>query len=199
MSAPTHTNHSGRFDRLHEVFRLAVLQTFKRLMEPDRFASCFSEIASKEGGEASLEVARQQAAEYFVSTSLRQFEHTCDERNVELRLNELEEIIASAQTRMATNSGPQIHVDRLSASQIVNSAVSQSKYESVEKLSQIYNQLCLDNAALYQELKEHAEECENLKNGVISLVDALQKGIDELRGLSFDEVHKKLTEEVFAD
>lgn len=188
-----------RFERLRVVLKLAVEQTVKRLMGPDQMKDCFPKIATMEGGEATLELARKQVADYFVNTSLSQFDHICQERNLEFRLNDLDEIIQNAQHLKTTNSGPQIHVDQLSAEELVDSAVVQSKLHAVEQLQLVYDQLCLENAQLYKELSSRTRECETLKNSVLSLVDSLQSGIDETKRLNFEHLLERLAEETFGE
>ncbi|WPK25376.1 hypothetical protein PUMCH_002688 [Australozyma saopauloensis] len=188
-----------RYDRLKRVLEKAVDQTVKRLMDSEQVASCFPQISQVEGGEAILELARKQVASYFRSTSLSQFEHICQERNVELRLNALDDIVIDARKRKEQNSGMQLHIDRLSADELMDAAVVQPKLDAIAKLQLIYDQLCIDNVELYEDLLQQATECDELKSSVVALVDALQSGIDEVKRLDFEANFAKLTEEVFGD
>lgn len=199
LSSSSAKHSSVRFDRLRVVLRLAVEQTVKRLMEPEQINACFSQLAAMEGGQAALEIARKQVANYFVNTSLSQFDHICQERNVKLRLDELDEIIQTAQDRRASGVAEQLHVDKFSAEQLVDMAVGQSKEDAIEKLLLIYDQLCADNESLYKELQESAQKCASLKDSVMSLVDSLQSGIDEIKRINFEELLEKLAEEVFGE
>lgn len=188
-----------RFERLQEVLKLAVDQTVKRLMEPEDFKRCFPRIATTEGAEEIFELARTRVAQYFNKTCVDQFNHIFHERDIKQRLDDLDEIIYLAQERKATKSGDQLHTDELSPEEIINTAVTKLKLLAIEKLQSIYDQLCQDNNELYNQLKEHTETCENLKNEVISLVDSLQSGIDEIKRINFEVLLEKLAEEVFGD
>lgn len=188
-----------RFERLREVLRLAVNQTVKRVLTSEHFSQCFPRIASMEVGEATIDFARKQVAQYFTSTSMEQFEHIFHERNIENRLNELDEIIHSSQQRKDTRTGRQLLIDEIPPEEIINLAVTKLKLLAIENLQVIYDQLCNDNDDLYSQLKENTETCEDLKNEVISLVDSLQSGIDEIKRLNFELLLENLAEEVFGD
>lgn len=196
---PNVPEYQVRTERLRAVLKLAVDQTVKRLMEPEDFKKCFSKMVSIEGAEAAIELGRKQVAQYFTTISLEQFEHIFAERGIKERLDDLDDVIHSAQERKATNTGGQILLDELSAESVITTAVTKLKHSAIEKLQVIYDQLCKENTDLYERLKEHTETCENLKNEVVSLVDSLQSGIDEIKRINFELLLEKLAEEVFGD
>lgn len=187
-----------RFERLNQVMKKAVEQTIKKLLMPEQLDKCFPTISKMEGGPEALETARKQIQKYFHSTCIKQFEHIFYNRDLERKLDELDEIIQSAQHRRDLGTEAPLQVDQLSAAQLIGASVGPSKEDAVKKLQMIYDQLVLDNQQLYEELKEFAEEGESVKTSILEQVQAISGGIDELKRQDIDANLKALSEEVFS-
>lgn len=187
-----------RFERLNQVMKKAVEQTIKKLLMPEQLDKCFPTISKMEGGPEALETARKQIQKYFHSTCIKQFEHIFNNRDLERKLDELDEIIQSAQHRRDLGTEAPLQVDRLSAAELIGASVGPSKEDAVKKLQLIYDQLVLDNQLLYEELKELANEGESVKTSILEQVQAISGGIDELKRQDFDANLKALSEEVFS-
>lgn len=175
----------------------AVEQTIKKLLMPEQLEKCFPNISKMDGGPEALETARKQIQKYFHSTCFKQFDHIFNNRDVERKLDELDDIIQSAQHRRDLGTETPLQVDQLSAAQLIGASVGPSKEDAVKKLQLIYEQLVLDNQQLYEDLKELAEEGESVKTSILEQVQGISGGIDELKRQDFDANLKALSDEVF--
>jgi len=186
-----------RYERLNQVMKKAVEQTIKKLLMSEQLEKCFPTISNMEGGPEALETARKQIQKYFHSTCFKQFEHIFNNRDIERKLDELDEIIQAAQHRRDLGTETPLQVDKLSAAQLIGASMGLSKEDAVRKLQLIYDQLVLDNQQLYQDLKNLAEEGEEVKMSILQQVHSLSSGIDELKRQDFDANLEALSKEVF--
>lgn len=186
-----------RYDRLNQVMKKAVEQTIKKLLMPEQLQKCFPAISSIKGGPEALETARKQIQKYFHSTCFKQFEHIFTTRDIERKLDELDEIIQSAQQRRDLGTEKPLEVDKLSAEQLIEARLGLCRDETVKKLQLICDQLVLDNQQLYEELKGLAEEGESVKTDILLLINEFSSGIDELKRQDFDAKLEDLSREVF--
>lgn len=185
-----------RYDRLRQVVRKAVEQTIRKLLNPEQLEKCFPTISKMEGGPDALETARKQIQRHFHSTCSKQFDYIVAERDIERKLDELDEVIHAAQNRRNQGADP-FHVDELTASQILGASIGGSREDSVKKLSMIYEQLTLDNLHLFEELRELAAEGEWIKGDIELQIAALTSGIDEFKRRKVDRNLDALSSEVY--
>lgn len=185
-----------RYEKLRQVLKKAVEQTIKKLLMPEQLEKCFPRIAQTKGGPEALEWGRVQVQDYFFETCSAQFDHIFNERDIEQKLNELDEIIQTAQQRKK-EGGIAVEVDKLTASQIIGASIGGSKEDCIKKLEMVHEQLMLDNQYLYKELKDLSEESETIKGDILLQVEALASGIDDFKRQEFDARLDRLTEEVF--
>lgn len=186
-----------RFERLQQVITKAVEQTIKKSLMPEQLQQCFPSISAMEGGQEALETARKQIQKYFHSMCTKQFEHTLNNRDIERKLDDLDEIIQAAQRRRDLGVEEPLQVDQLSAEQLIGASTGPAKEDAVKKLQLIHEQLVLDNQQLYEELKLLAEEGDHVKSDILLAIAGLSSGIDELKRQDFDEKLDALSKEIF--
>jgi kinetochore protein NNF1 len=101
------------------------------------------------------------------------------EKNIQEKLDELDEIIQLAQKRKQERSIEPVILDDLSPDDIlVSSLLSQSQL--LERLQMIYDQLCLDNQVLANELQELVKESNEISTDVNSSLRVLAKEVEIL-------------------
>lgn len=185
-----------RYKRLNVVIKKALEQTIKKLMLEQQFNGCYPVIASMDGGPEALEAARTQIQKFFHSTCIKQFDLIFRERDVERKLDELDDIIQSAQRRRESSTEAPLDVGKLTPQELIAASVGQSKVDAIKKLTMIYDQLVLDNQQFHKELRSLAEESETLTKDIVLLVEALSSGMDELKRQNVDSNLDALTQEV---
>ena len=176
-----------RYDRLNQGVKKAVEHTIKTLLMPDQVQKCFPAISSMEGGAEALETARKQIQKYVHGTCLKQVDHIFTERDVEQKLNELDEIIQLAQRARAEGTRKQIQVDLLTPEQLIQAGLGGVQDDTEKKLTMIYEQLRLDNLQIYLDLRALAEESKTVLSSIILLIEDLAGEVDDLRNEQTDE------------
>ncbi|CUM62665.1 uncharacterized protein PRCAT00000219001 [Priceomyces carsonii] len=183
-----------RYERLKKVCRKALEQLIKKSLSLEQIKMCYPTIASTPEGVKSLEIARSQVINFWHTKSLEEFEFIFKEREIESKLNELDEIIQTAQFRKQENFEKPVPVDSLSPNELIDSTVLVGKTNSVESLLMIYNQLCMDNEDLLKSLKSLADESEIIRNEVVELFSSLNKEVETLRSEDSNINFKELFE-----
>ncbi|GEQ71074.1 hypothetical protein JCM33374_g4755 [Metschnikowia sp. JCM 33374] len=165
---------------------------------PEQLHKCFPTISASEEGPEALENARTQIQKYFHSTCMRQVDHLFTERDIEQKLNQLDEIIQSAQRARDEGSRKQIQVDKLSAEELIQASLHEVKPDTEKKLAMIYEQLVMDNEQLHSQLKDVTNETFELSNEIMLSVEELSGEIDDMNSSDFDEKLKQLTQQYFS-
>lgn len=186
-----------RYDRLKHVITKAVDQTVNKSLMAEQVAQCFPTISATPEGRKALETARALMVRYFHDTCINQFDHTLEKRDLKQKLNELDEIIQSAQRRRDLGLEEPLHVDELTAEQLIGASIGPAKEDALKNLQYIHHQLVLDNQQLFDELLELAKEGEKEKASMDQAIEALSKGINELKRQEFDAQLDALLMEVF--
>lgn len=187
-----------RYERLKLVCKKALEQSIKKSLSMDQIKTCYPTIASTDEGQKSLEIARSQIIKFWHNNSTKEFDLIFKERNIETKLNELDEIIQKAEERKLQGKEAPVQVDRLSPSELIEASLAGTKKESVESLAMIYNQLCLDNMELYGQLNSLCEESETIRTDLKSQVDSLDEELKSLKNddlkVSIDDLIATITE-----
>mmetsp|Transcript_469 Transcript_469/g.447 ORF Transcript_469/g.447 Transcript_469/m.447 type:complete len:196 (-) Transcript_469:1302-1889(-) len=187
-----------RYERLKLVCKKALEQSIKKSLSMDQIRTCYPTIASTDDGQKSLEIARSQIIKFWHNNSTKEFDLIFKERNIETKLNELDEIIQKAEERKLQGKEAPVQVDRLSPSELIEASLAGTKKESIESLTMIYNQLCLDNMELYGQLNSLCEESETIKTDLKSQVDSLNEDLKSLKNddlkVSIDDLIATITE-----
>lgn len=186
-----------RYDRLNQVVKKAVEQTIKKLLTLDQIQACFPTISAMDGGPEALETARKQIQKYFHSTCFKQCEHIFAERDLEAKLNSLDDVVQAAQRARDLKTREPVFVDRMAVPELLDAALGQARADAERKLSMIYDQLVLDNKLLYAELQALSAEAEQTSQDVELQIRALAGGVDRGKIARFDDDLDALTAEVF--
>lgn len=171
-----------RYERLRLVCKKALEQSIKKSLSIEQIKTCYPNIASTEEGQKSLEIARSQIIKFWHNNSTKEFDLIFEERNIETKLNELDEIIQKAERRKLEGSEAPIEIDRLSPSDLIESSLLGTKKASIDNLTMIYNQLRLDNMELYEKLRALSEESETIKSDLNNLINLLSDDLQSLKG-----------------
>ncbi|ODV79881.1 Nnf1-domain-containing protein [Suhomyces tanzawaensis NRRL Y-17324] len=124
---------------------------------------------------------------------MKEFELIFSERDIEKKLDDLDEIIHVAQHRKDNKVELPANLDKLSPSEIIEATILSGSDESLENLNMIYNQLCVDNAELYQELEELGRVSEEIKGDIDSLLGVLKREVEILgKDLKLDDLISEL-------
>lgn len=169
-----------RFERLELVCRKAIEQSIKKSLSLELLQTCYPDMATTDEGRYAITNARQQIIRFWHTESMREFELIFKERDVEQKLNELDEIIQTAQFRKASKKESPLNIAKLDSDEIIQSTLLTHSTESIENLNMIYNELSLDNAALYEELKGLSNTGKELKLDIEDVLSGLNKQIQTL-------------------
>lgn len=185
-----------RFERLKLVCRKALEQLIKKSLSPEQFKLCFPTIAGTDEGIRSLDLARSQMIGFWHENTLKEFDLIFQERNIDTKLNELDEIIQTAQRREQSQLELPAQIDKLTPTELINSTLLDGSESSLENLSMIYNQLCIDNKEMYTELQKLSIESDDLKTDINNLLETLRKEVEVIDSrkdkLNLDELIEKL-------
>lgn len=170
-------SYNIRYQRLNQVVKKALEQTIKKTFAMDQLAKAFPTIASIPDGKRSLESARAQIVDFCYSISMKEFMLIFEESDVENKLNQLDEIIHSAQKRRQDGTSVPVHFDKLAATDIMNASLIPAKKEAIESLTLIYNQLKADNDAYAAELRQICQESDEIRQQM----DSVQRNVADIR------------------
>lgn len=184
-----------RYERLTMVCKKALEQTIKKGLDITKIQQCFPNIGSTPNGLHQLTVARSQIVKYWHEHGLAEFELIFKERDIERKLNELDEIIQKAQYRKQNSIETPIKVHELSPEDVLQSTVLSDR-EPVETLRIIYDQLCADNQQMLEEMMKLVQENDEIKQDIDENLTALRNHVailkDESEKLNLDELLKSL-------
>ncbi|KAG2730977.1 hypothetical protein G9P44_006126 [Scheffersomyces stipitis] len=185
-----------RFERLKLVCRKALEQSIKKSLSPEQFKLCFPTIAGTDEGIRSLDLARSQMIGFWHENTLKEFDLIFQERNIDTKLNELDEIIQTAQRREQSQSELPAQIDKLTPTELIHSTLLDGSESSLENLSMIYSQLCIDNKEMYTELQKLSIESDDLKTDINNSLETLRKEVEVIDSrkdkLNLDELIEKL-------
>ena len=187
-----------RYERLKLVSKKALEQTIKKSLAIKQISECYPNISSSEEGLRSLQIARAQIIDFWYRTSMREFDVIFKERDIERKLDELDEIIDSAQARKREGREDPIEMDRLDPERLIESSVFGSKKATYESLKMIYCQLQKDNVELYQQFDKLYEESNSAHEQTRAMVEQLKKNSESVNDESFsvriEDLVDKITE-----
>ncbi|GAX70497.1 MIND complex subunit [Saccharomyces cerevisiae] len=105
-------SHGIRYIRLKQVFNRALDQSISKLQSWDKVSSCFPQYVNSKQGAINVANCQRQLTEFWTELCQREFKEIMEERNVEQKLNELDELILEAKERYTdrdqdeVNKGP---------------------------------------------------------------------------------------------
>lgn len=169
-----------RYERLKLVSQKALDQSIKKGLSIDQIKKCYPVISSSSDGVRLLEMARGQIIDFWQSKSLEEFALIFKERNLASKLDELDEIVEAAHRRQYDGDA-RIPIDMLTPDELIDASLVTTRKQSADTLSIIYNQLCADNQELHDELMSLAQEGNDIKNEINTLIASLGRDIEAMK------------------
>ncbi|EGW34485.1 uncharacterized protein SPAPADRAFT_59917 [Spathaspora passalidarum NRRL Y-27907] len=151
-----------RYEKLKEVGRRATEASIKKSFSSGKVESCFPTIASTAQGSEILREASKQFIEFWQSETLNEIDHIYEERDIETKLDELDEIVQAAEERKRSRTSKPENVDLLSAKEIIDSNIVSKGTVALEKLQLIHDSLRAENLDTYKQLQELVKESNQL-------------------------------------
>lgn len=177
-----------RFERLRLVARRALEELIKKSLSIEQVNTCFPTLVSSEDGVISLESALSQMSGFWHSNSLDEFDLIYKEKDMESKLNELDNIIQQSQDRKDSGAEPS-NIDQLSPLEIVDSTIISKSKDVLDNLQMIYDQLCTENLDLYKEFSEMVNDAKDIDNSIQANIEQLKSEADvcNTTGVKFEK------------
>lgn len=188
-----------RYERLRMVCTRALEESIKKSLDLEQIKKCYPTIASTEDGVRILEVARSQIVEFWFNNSIKEFDLIFKERDLEVKLNALDEIVHLAKARSLQKDIDPIEIDKLTPREIIEANKQYQQTETVNSLNLIYNQLCADNLENFNQLSGIFKQSEQLKSEIYSNATSLNKEIEVLKNDQTDVKINQLLDTILVD
>lgn len=176
-----------RYERLKLVSKKALELSIKKSLSIEQIRSCYPTIASTEEGEKALEIARSQIVKFWHKTSMEEFDLIFKERDIENKLDELDQIIYDAKKRKETGEELPVAFDTLTPDQVMEASLVETKKSTLERLQMIYSLLCTDNVHTYEDLRKDTEESQDISNELQGLLKSLTSNFEGQGGKILQE------------
>ena len=182
-----------RYQRLNQVFDRALAQTVHKLESKERVVSCFPRYSSTLEGSSHLENCQAQLIEFMVRYCEREFQAILEERNVKVKLDELDDLISLAQSRLEERKRQALvtakrkegnarpinsdleqglsAVDQLSSKKLLAAHLYTLRKDTVAKIDNRLQKVNALNNKIKDEITELEEEIEKSKSNINSLLD----------------------------
>lgn len=170
-----------RYERLRVVCIKALQESIKKSLSSEQIRKCYPTLASSEEGVKSLEIARTQIIDFWLNSSITEFDQIFKERDIKNKLDTLDDIIELAKARSLNKSVPPVYLNKLTPKDIITANKNFKKNEALESLNLIYKQLNAENAQLFDRLKTLADQSKQVKDDIIAHVASLNKELDLLK------------------
>ncbi|CCE83912.1 Piso0_004509 [Millerozyma farinosa CBS 7064] len=170
-----------RYERLRLVCQKALEQSIKKSLSMEQIKKCYPTISSSKEGERSLEIARSQIVKFWHTNSMKEFDLIFKERDIETKLNELDEIVQKAQERKAKGDEAPIEADKLSPTELIEGTIYHDKKKTLDTLEIIYKQLRSENEDLYKELEELGQRSSKIRTDVEGSISRLKNSVQSLK------------------
>lgn len=180
-----------RFERLQAVCTRALQESIKKSLDIEKIKKCYPTLASSEEGVKALEIARSQIIEFWLNNSLKEFELIFKERDIENKLNSLDDLIQLAKERSLSGSKP-IQIDKLTPKEIIAANIDYKKRQTIKSLKLMYDQLIVDNNELFDELTAIGKESEAIKSDIERNFTSINKELGVINGGVDDNIDKLL-------
>ncbi|KAL3230218.1 Kinetochore-associated protein NNF1 [Nakaseomyces bracarensis] len=172
-----------RYKRLQQVFERALEQTVARLEKRERISACFPQYASTVEGISHLENCQRQLVEFWVRYCRKEFTEILQERHVEEKLDELDDLVVIAQRKLEDRK----------REVLLTKTRSKVPIESQKSLEELTSQELLDAhllAAKKQSVKEldtRIDKVKKLNEGLIAQIKTLEEQI-EMEQATIDKI-----------
>lgn len=179
-----------RFERLQTVCDKA-LEESQKVLTDENLLSCFPSLNSSEKGKQLLNTIRLKLTESWSENTRKEFNSIFEERDIENKLNELDDLINDANKRDPDNSIP---IEELSSINILNSYMIPVKKQNLNKLKEQVESLKLTNLELLKELKSQLNNAHDVKNQINENLQSIQSLNNLSDDLKLKENLEKLIE-----
>ncbi|KAH3659241.1 hypothetical protein OGATHE_006125 [Ogataea polymorpha] len=190
---PPETLKYVRFDGLRKAAEFALQETVNKF-NVEKLVECYPGVDRE-----TLTDFHQQITEMWTSKALDEFQGIFLEKDLEQKLNELDEIIFESRQRQQRNEPPFL-IHRLSAGEIVQTKLADAKRRSISTLSDKLELLRQENDALLSQVRQmHDESAQNfqaVEQSVLHL-EELDRMRDQLSDERFKQLLKYITEKCF--
>ncbi|ODV84506.1 hypothetical protein CANARDRAFT_213392 [[Candida] arabinofermentans NRRL YB-2248] len=177
-----------RFDGFDKAANYATLQTIKQL-SLSTFKSCYPFINTD-----TLQELNNQLITFMKSKSIEQFNLIYEERNLKLKLDELDDLIHDGESRMINGNGggdggddDSIFINSLNSNQLIQFKLLKLKENAVDELHDKLNNIITEKHKLINELNSLIDKTNNDLNS-IDLTRLIQ--LSEIQTINDDEFDK---------
>ncbi|CAN6637947.1 kinetochore-associated protein Nnf1p [Trichomonascus vanleenenianus] len=165
---------SIRYDRLNQISARSLEESVKFLTY-ERLATCYPTVASTTKGRQVLEQARNQIAEHWKVTALKEFDAIYDERKIKEKMVELDTLISQARERQASESPePQdqpVNLEQLTPDHIVNAHLGLIKEQQIAELEKELASLREENRQLLDNAMTNNDKLQEISSSLQSTLD----------------------------
>ncbi|SCU91353.1 LADA_0F09450g1_1 [Lachancea dasiensis] len=176
-----------RYTRLNQVCRKALQQAVNKVQNWDKLASCFPEYSRLEPGAKNISTCQKQVVDFWMELSKREFEEIFSERDIENKLNDLDDLISDAKATHSTfkpGHDSMACIDKLSPKQLISGNIHDSRLKLLDQLDDRLSKVTDVNNTLEDELRQLQE---TLQLEVTQLDDMYDRCLGQETN-SYDEV-----------
>ncbi|CAI1522749.1 hypothetical protein SEUBUCD646_0J03040 [Saccharomyces eubayanus] len=167
--------HGIRYIRLKQVFNRALDQSISKLQSWDKVSSCFPQYVNTKQGAINVANCQRQLTEFWTELCQREFKEIIEERDVEQKLNELDELIAEAKDRYmggGLNDGDERPaIDELSSKELVECHVYSQRIHAVQEIDERLAKVNEMNDQLARELDDLEAQVDAEKQEINEMYD----------------------------
>ncbi len=107
MSDKNNKDNHIRFERLNQVCKRALEESMKALSD-DNLKMCYPILADSKEGKDTISAVKDQLKESWSQNSQKEFDAIFKERDIEEKLNQLDDLIIQAQERQKSGDNKQL-------------------------------------------------------------------------------------------
>lgn len=145
-----------RYARLNQVFDKALTQSLTKLESWEKLRACFPEYSATSEGASNLVNCQKQVVEFWTELCRREFEEILIERDVKVKLDDLDDLISGAKERLRNMTPSEMEasaIEDLSSEQLVDCNLYGKRTQALEDLDRRLGTLNSMNKSLQEELK----------------------------------------------
>ncbi|CAR23123.1 MIND complex subunit NNF1 [Lachancea thermotolerans CBS 6340] len=163
-----------RYLRLNQVCKKALQQSVNKVHNWDKIVSCFPQYATVDEGATNLANCQRQVVEFWMELSKREFEEIFKERDIENKLNELDDLISRAKTiqrSMCDEGSTRECIDELSPEQLISGNMHDTRVNLMNQLDERLDKMTNLNIQLEEQLQQLQAELELETGDIHELYD----------------------------
>ncbi|CAI4044004.1 MIND complex subunit NNF1 SKDI_10G3120 [Saccharomyces kudriavzevii IFO 1802] len=167
-------SHGIRYIRLKQVFNRALDQSISKLQSWDKVSSCFPQYVNSKQGAINVANCQRQLTEFWTELCQREFKEIMEERSVEQRLNDLDELISEAKERYTDRDdvgGEAPAIDELSSKELVDCHIYSQRIHAVHEIDGRLAKVNEMNDQLARELEDLEAQVDVEKNEINKMYD----------------------------